>query len=57
MTQIAQLAELNAAERDLLNQTSQLRALAQQPPPVVAELGARRYGLVRSGAGELRLDR
>ena len=54
VTQIAQLAELNAAERDLLNQTSQLRALLNSRLlwlPSSAPVGVGWFDQVRASFG------
>jgi potassium efflux system protein len=54
VTQIAQLAELNAAERDLLNQTTQLRALLNSRLlwlPSSAPVGVGWFDQVRASFG------
>ena len=54
VTQISQLAELNAAERDLLNQTTQLRALLNSRLlwlPSAEPVGAGWLGQVRASFG------
>ncbi len=57
VTRIAQLAELNGAERDLLNQTTQLRALLNSRLLWLPSSGIDRHRLARPGARQFRLDR